>query len=253
MTHYSTSVTAIGYGVDTPTDTSGASAGTRRIKENIPLTCIPNDKSFTDCFSDPTALQVMTAAEFVSGDASTCGGDSGSGVFDQASFDRGQWVAFGVLSRGGVSPDGQTCIQPIYTRFDAWGALLVDTANEAASMGNYTTPEWASTPAGTDAGSSGVDGVACTADSQCLSGNCVAVGAAVGFVCASPCVSNACPTNFQCLSGFCFAAASASQASPHHAGGCALSSGDPSHPVPWWILAAAVGLGARATSRRRST
>jgi V8-like Glu-specific endopeptidase len=254
MTQYSTTVTAIGYGVDTPTDTSGASAGTRRIKENIPLTCIPDDKSFNDCFSDPTAQQVMTASEFVSGDASTCGGDSGSGVFDQGNFDQGRWVAFGVLSRGGVSSDGQTCIQPIYTRFDAWGALLVDTANEAASMGHYTTPAWASVAAGGDAGASGVDGVACTADSQCLSSNCVSVGSSPGFVCASPCVSNACPANFQCLSGFCFPGGGSPQGTPTHHGGCALSSGHPSGLSPWCILAVALALGAlgrRVVLRRR--
>ena len=47
-------------------------------------------------------------------------GDSGSSVFDQANFDAGEWVAYGVLSRGAVSADGKTCVQPIYTRFDAW-------------------------------------------------------------------------------------------------------------------------------------
>ena len=46
---YGTTVTAIGYGIDTPTDTQGASAGVRRIKENIQLLCIPNDSGFEDC------------------------------------------------------------------------------------------------------------------------------------------------------------------------------------------------------------
>jgi Trypsin len=146
-TAYSTAVTAIGYGVDTPTDTQGMSAGTRRIKESIPLTCIPNDKTFVDCFNDPVASQNMTSqnmtsGEFLSGKASTCEGDSGSNAFDQKSFSNGKWVSFGVLSRGGVSPDGLTCGDSIYTRFDAWGPLLVSTANQAASLGGYPVPSW---------------------------------------------------------------------------------------------------------------
>ena len=138
-------VTAIGYGIDTPTDTTGASAGTRRIKENVKLTCIPNDTSFTDCFSDPTARQVLTASEFVSGD-STCEGDSGSGAFEQSNFDQGKWVAFGVLSRGGVSTDGTTCEQPIYSRFDAWGSLIVGAAQQAARRPLRSTPAIRSRP-----------------------------------------------------------------------------------------------------------
>jgi MYXO-CTERM domain-containing protein len=143
-------VTAIGYGIDTPTDMAGNTAGTRRIKENVPLTCIPNDTSFTDCFSDPNARQVLTANEFVSGD-STCEGDSGSGAFEQGNFDKGNWVAFGVLSRGGVSADGTTCEQPIYSRFDAWGSLLVDAAKQAVAQAaangeSYSLPTWAGGP-----------------------------------------------------------------------------------------------------------
>jgi hypothetical protein len=141
-------VTAIGYGINTPTDTQGDTAGIRRIKENVELTCVPNDSNYTDCFSDPQAKSVLTAGEFVSGD-STCEGDSGSAAFEQGNFDNGNWVAFGVLSRGGVSTDGLTCDQPIYSRFDAWGSLIIDAAQEAAQMaqaaGNpYTLPAWAS-------------------------------------------------------------------------------------------------------------
>jgi MYXO-CTERM domain-containing protein len=142
-TMYSTSVTAIGYGVTTPTDTTGTTAGERRIKENVKLLCIPDDPNYTDCFSDPIAMQVLSANEFISGNASTCEGDSGSGAYDQAAFDRGEWLAFGVLSRGATSEDGDTCIEPIYTRFDAWGSLLMSTAQQAAAAGHYTAPAWA--------------------------------------------------------------------------------------------------------------
>jgi hypothetical protein len=153
-TMYSTSVTAIGYGVTTPTDQTGTTAGERRIKENVKLLCIPNDPNYTDCFSDPSAMQVLSANEFISGDASTCEGDSGSGAYDQAAFDRGEWLAFGVLSRGATSQDGDTCIEPIYTRFDAWGSLLVSTAQQAAAAGRYTAPAWA---LGADAATASVE------------------------------------------------------------------------------------------------
>jgi secreted trypsin-like serine protease len=144
---YEPVVTAIGYGIDTPTDSTGMSAGTRRIKQNVQLTCIPNDTTFTDCFSDPTARQILTATEFVSGN-STCEGDSGSGAFEQNNFNQGKWVAFGILSRGGVSTDGITCEQPIYSRFDAWGSLIIMAAQEAAREAaarhaSYPLPVWA--------------------------------------------------------------------------------------------------------------
>jgi hypothetical protein len=85
---YSTNVTAIGYGVSSPVDEAGSTAGERRIKENIKLSCISNDPNFVDCLQSANASQVLSAGEFVSGDASTCDGDSGSGAYDQASFDR---------------------------------------------------------------------------------------------------------------------------------------------------------------------
>ena len=177
---YEPVVTAIGYGIDTPTDTTGMSAGTRRIKENVQLTCIPNDTSFTDCFSDPSARQVLTASEFVSGD-STCEGDSGSGAFEQGNFDMGKWVAFGVLSRGGVSTDGTTCTQPIYTRFDAWGSLIVGAAQQAAKLATaqkvgYPLAAWAG---GETTGEDGGVEPGSTYDDAgtCASGACVSVDA----------------------------------------------------------------------------
>jgi hypothetical protein len=254
---YATTVTAIGYGISTPLDEAGVTAGTRRIKENIPLYCIPNDTTFANCFSDPMASQVLSADEFVSGDASTCEGDSGSGAYDQPSFDRGQWVAFGVLSRGAVSQDGKTCVQPVYSRFDAWGPLLIQAATEAATMGGYSAPVWAggsgpvttTTPAvdaaaAEDAAGGAVvtskpapgslaDGKVCEADSDCAAQNCVSTDD-VTFVCASPCSGGSCTTGFACASGYCFEAkvgavqpqvdgAAPAPAVTHAKGGCSVS------------------------------
>jgi MYXO-CTERM domain-containing protein len=173
---YKPVVSAIGYGIDTPTDSMGTTAGTRRIRENVDLTCIPNDTTFTDCFTDPQAKMVLTKGEFVSGD-STCEGDSGSGAFEQSNFDLGKWVAFGVLSRGGVSTDGATCEQPIYTRFDEWGSLIVGAAEQAAKQAvpSYTLAAWAGGGAAqADAGGPGVSFVDA---GDCTSGDCLAVDA----------------------------------------------------------------------------
>ncbi len=229
-------VTAIGYGIDTPTDDSGVTAGTRRIKENASLYCVPNAPNFLDCFSDPSASQYMTMGEFISGDQTTCEGDSGSGVYDQAQFNAGKWVSFGVLSRGSVSADGLSCVQPIYTRFDAWGSLLTQAATAAAAKGGYALPSWAGGAAvssdasiappvdggqatqadGSTSGSSGgsassgagsssggrpaigADGTVCHTNSDCLSQNCVAFDG-VHFYCASACGDGGtCPDQFSC-------------------------------------------------------
>jgi MYXO-CTERM domain-containing protein len=253
---WATTVTAIGYGIDSPTDTNGASAGTRRIRENIGLVCIPNDTTFTDCYSNPQAKSVIAATEFESGDG-TCEGDSGSSAFDQTQFNAGKWVSFGVLSRGGVSSDGTTCVGSIYSRFDAWSQLIIDTANEAAQMGGYAPPVWASedggavsaSDAGNDDGGSKSNGSACGADAECTSANCVSTGN-TGFVCASPCgTGGSCSSGTTCESGFCFPSASSSGKK----GGCsvALADADPTHPVPWRAAALTLGLVGLALARRR--
>jgi V8-like Glu-specific endopeptidase len=248
---YSTSVTAIGYGIDTPTDTNATTAGTRRIKENVALRCIPNDNTFTDCFGDPGAAAVMTRGEFISGDASTCEGDSGSSAFEQGNFSQGKWVSFGLLSRGSVSTDGQTCVEPIYTRFDAWAPLLLQAANAAAAAGGYAAPPWAVSAGSPDSGAAGLgkaDGVPCGANAECLSSNCVSLGT-TSFVCASPCASTACAPGFECsggAGGFCFPG---SPQASRRSGGCAVAWRERS---PGAALLAALGLLALAAARRQS-
>jgi hypothetical protein len=154
-TVYSTNVTAIGYGLTSANDPSGASAGTRRIRQQIALTCIPNDKTFPNCLSQLSSE--MTSAEFMSGNG-TCDGDSGSSAYEQTNFDAGKWVSFGVLSRGGQM--GSTCEGGVYSRFDAWSSLIISTAQQAAAAGGYAVPSWATDQDGgsgdqLDAGSGG--------------------------------------------------------------------------------------------------
>jgi MYXO-CTERM domain-containing protein len=149
-TRYSTTVTAIGYGITSATDPTGDTAGTRRIKQNVKLTCIPGDPMFTNCYPSPD--NSMTMAEFSSGNG-TCEGDSGSDAYEQDNFNSGRWVGFGVLSRGGDS--GSTCLGGIYTRFDAWSSLIIDAATQAAASGGYDVPSWAMPGGGPDASTDG--------------------------------------------------------------------------------------------------
>jgi hypothetical protein len=270
----STTVTSIGYGIDTPADEAGVTAGTRRIKENVGLACIPNDPHFIDCFSDPRckgptptcpAMQLLTANEFMSGDMSTCEGDSGSGAYDQAAFNAGSWVGYGVLSRGGVSADGVNCVQPVYTRFDAWGQLITDAAKQAAALGGYAVPAWAASFVAADAGGGapatgsgtvGADGTQCGSDSACLSNACVAFDG-VHFYCASPCGDGGtCSPQFVCegpaSQNYCFPESSVPPGPPGSSGGCTAGGnqapGGPSAPFPVapWLAVAAGVLGVRA-------
>jgi hypothetical protein len=246
-TTYSTNITAIGYGVTTPTDTTGTTAGTRRILQNIPLECIPSDPSFQAC---PVGLAgQVDNNEFVATDG-TCEGDSGSSAFDEKSFDQGVWESFGVLSRGGVSTDGTTCVGSIYTRFDQYAQLIISTAVQAAQLGGYSPPTWtgqstattssgttstsssgsgASTSASTSgsgsssggsstggqsstggtAGAGGLpNGATCASNSACASNNCVTADNTTYF-CASSCqTATDCSSGFTCEQGYCVPTAS---------------------------------------------
>ncbi|MGA7122948.1 MAG: trypsin-like serine protease [Polyangiaceae bacterium] len=267
---YATAVTAIGYGVDTPLDTMGTSAGTRRIKQDVNLVCIPNDTTFPNCLLDPTWLQFATVNEFEGGDG-TCDGDSGSGAYDQGSFDKGNWVAFGVLSRGGVSPEGGTCMGSIYTRFDAWGSLLIETANEAAKMGGYTPPSW------TGSSACLANATACLQDSDCCSVNCLSHDN-VNFACSACDGNNPCNTGFGCQGGVCVAmatssteadsgsvtsspalaqadsgtVAAASPSTSSRSSGCAVAVVGSGGPAPWFGGALGIAVMALVRGRRKA-
>jgi len=128
------SITAMGYGITNP---SAEDSGQRRIRENIPLLCIPGSKDM-DCSGD-MAKYSDDAAEFVT-EGYVCSGDSGSGAFDQRSFDKGAPFVMGTLSRGPQTKD--KCLAAIYSRTDAHAALIIDAANKAAAQGGYELPSW---------------------------------------------------------------------------------------------------------------
>jgi hypothetical protein len=166
-----------------------------------------------------------------------------------------------VLSRGGQSADGTLCQGGIYTRFDAWASLIQQTAIQAASMGGYPAPPWATsadgdTDAGTTAATGKSDGTSCSADHECASQNCVSIDGK-NFVCADPCGTNgSCAAGFSCKppppasGGFCFP--NADSATTKASAGCAVAAVlDEPQPVPWRGIAAGLALGAAAFAARR--
>lgn len=143
---YGTKLTAIGYGISSPT---ASDDGTRRKRANIPIVCIPGDATL-GC--DPADF-AMTVAELSAGNG-LCSGDSGSGAYEPSSLAAGPPIVIGVLSRA-VDAAGQ-CTDAIYGRTDSIAALLVSTAKDAAAAGGYATPTWADpTSPGPDAGADG--------------------------------------------------------------------------------------------------
>jgi hypothetical protein len=258
-TMFSTTITAIGYGVDSPTDTRGATSGIRRIRQDIDLACIPNDTSFINCFSDPRAASFISANEFESG-SGTCDGDSGSGAFEQRSFQNGQWVSFGVLSRGGIDADAGMCVGAVYTRFDAWGSLLVSAAQQAAQAGGYGVPTWAGGDGG-DVAASGTPSAcaattaACGTNADCCSNNCVSHDNGTTFLCETCNADNPCDVGLACVQGVCVTTSSPNVTSVQSSGkGCAIAAPGLRGVRGSWF---ALGLGAaglfalRRRSRRR--
>ncbi len=276
--HYNSNAgfTGIGFGITSP---NGNDSGTRRIKKNIDTVCIPGDCAI-DCAKLGAPANEYTDKEFLGGDG-TCQGDSGSSAWEQDKFDQGVFVSMGVLSRGGVSMDGASCVGSIYTRVDAWRDLIVQTAATASS--NWTlyakpTPDWTvyspppacpagGGPAGKDggAGSSGGTkgfGDTCSLDSQCKSKQCYSADGK-NFACTQTCTAGdatSCPAGFACDPGalLCLAASDAgptNNATTTTTSGCAMAPApDPSKPVPWKAMGlgmvAVLGLLFRRTARR---
>ena len=256
---YLPSFTAIGFGNTSP---QGFTAGTRRIREGINILCIPGDE-FIGC---PPAAKVNDN-EFVGGDG-TCEGDSGSSPFETRSFNKDQPVSFGVLSRGGKSDDGLTCVQSVYTRFDKWRDLVIKTAELASA--NWTlypkpVPDWTIfVPPPADAGPPEAgppkklgDGFACNDNAQCKSEVCADTGA--GKACTLPCVEGAddqCFAGFVCKEKVCVidvggAPPPAATTSSATTSGCSVPATG-SGPAGWGALGMTSAVGLVLGMRRRS-
>jgi hypothetical protein len=278
---YLHSFTAIGYGKISPADPPGSAQcfgagadytkcpGKRRIRQNISVVCIPGDE-YIPCPTDADTLAALKDSEFLAGDG-TCQGDSGSGAFETKSFGKGLPVTFGVLSRGGTSKDGTTCVSPIYTRLDKWREFVVQAATAASN--NWTlypkpVPDWTVyVPPPADAGppdsgpkkpTTSPNGTECADDSECASKLCADIGGG-NKACTDACDETVTPTTcaegYVCKAAVCVVdtpAAPAAASSSTTTSGCSVGPARASG-IGWatagLMAAAALLLGAR---RRRN-
>lgn len=228
---------AIGYGITSPSPGGDSTGGTRRILEENRVTCIPGDANIP-C---PAGLEHN---EFI-GDDGVCSGDSGSGAFEQSSFDSGKPVSWGIASRAGESQDGTQCLTSIYTRLDQFRDLVVAAADKASnnwSLYSKPVPDWTvfvPKPV-KDAGSDAAPpppppkaelGATCATADDCESGVCVDAPDGSGDgVCSKDCVegaANACPDGFRCTGAVCLegaeTAAAPAKTNTTKESGCAVS------------------------------
>ncbi len=142
---------AVGYGATSDTQSGQNQAGTRRVRENLTLTCASS------------CLQFGAADKEIVGQTGICQGDSGGPALDT------QNRVFGVVSRG-----GNGCSSPIYGSVSKWGNWIKDTALVAAQKGGYAPPPWAqgepTSGAGGSTGAAGSPGVAGSAGAPSAAG-----------------------------------------------------------------------------------
>jgi hypothetical protein len=113
----------VGYGltsVDDPT-----SDGTRQRAEGSAVRC-----SGEECVS--LSGGSIRSSEWASVDAPICSGDSGGPALDE------QGRVFGVASRGDPN-----CEIAVFGDVSNWAPFIVDTALDAADVGDYSPPDWA--------------------------------------------------------------------------------------------------------------
>jgi hypothetical protein len=161
-------VNSVGYG--RPDD--GGPAGTKLVREHV-------------------EVLETTTTEFVVGEA-TCQGDSGGPALDETTGE-----VLGVVSRGGPTCDGPG-VRNIYTRVDAFSALIAEALASSASGADAGTgkPKKTKTDAGATAGQPPLGGP-CTTGADCATGVCVDDKGTQ--YCSRTCSStDHCPTHFEC-------------------------------------------------------
>jgi trypsin len=150
------SFSTVGYGLTSLDDPS--SDGTRQRADGSAVRC-----SGDECVA--LSGGSIRSSEWASVDAPICSGDSGGPALDE------QGRVFGVASRG--DPD---CQIAVYGDVSSWGAFLVDTALEAAEVGGYVAPDWA-TQAALEPKAGAVQGGGCSLPSTSTSASGRAAGA----------------------------------------------------------------------------
>jgi hypothetical protein len=112
----------VGYGLTNPQDPG--SDGTRQRADGSAVRC-----SREDCVS--LSDGAIRSSEWASVNAPICSGDSGGPALDE------EGRVFGVASRGDLD-----CGIAVYGDVSSWAPFIIDTALDAAELGNYAPPEW---------------------------------------------------------------------------------------------------------------
>lgn len=123
---YGETFSTVGYGLTDPEDPR--SFGSRQRATGSAVRCTGEE-----CvrLSDGA----IRPSEWASIDAPICSGDSGGPALDA------EGLVFGVASRGDLD-----CEIAVYGDVASYGAFIVDTALEAAELGEYSAPEWTNAP-----------------------------------------------------------------------------------------------------------
>lgn len=127
---------AIGYGLNSPNDVQGTSAGVRRQLGNLEVGCVGDECS-------QAGLGTRIKPTEWAANAPVCSGDSGGPALD----DDGKVI--GIASRS-----DETCALGLYSAVASFKALIVGAAKDAADQGGYDPPDWAG--GGTSSGSGGM-------------------------------------------------------------------------------------------------
>lgn len=112
----------VGYGLTNPEDP--ASDGTRQRADGSAVRC-----SREDCVT--LSDGAIRSSEWASVNAPICSGDSGGPALDE------QGRVFGVASRGDLD-----CGIAVYGDVSSWAPFIIDTALDAAELGDYAPPDW---------------------------------------------------------------------------------------------------------------
>jgi MYXO-CTERM domain-containing protein len=128
---------AIGYGLNSPNDVQGTSAGIRRSLGNLEVGCVGDE-----CSDPRLGLATRITPNEWAANAPVCSGDSGGPALDASG------KVIGIASRSDAA-----CALGLYSAVAAFKDLIVDAGKDAADQGGYDPPAW--TSGGTSMGSGG--------------------------------------------------------------------------------------------------